>query len=84
MTVSDVLKATRFVVDDTGQRTAAVLDIDDRNRLLAWIRTVVDMRIAESALVEIESASGDLQRAGVATEGHVAAVVLPGLAQDFE
>ncbi len=64
MTVTDVLKASHFLVDEAGHRTAAVLDIDDWNRLLAWIEAIIDTRLAESALAELASASGEPRQAG--------------------
>jgi len=64
MTVADVLKAAHFVVDEAGQRTAVIVDIDDWSRLMAVIETVVDQRIAQTALNELAAADGDPGRAG--------------------
>lgn len=64
MTVADMLKAAHFVVDEAGQRTAVIVDIDDWSRLMALIEAVVDNRTAQTALEELAAADGDPARAG--------------------
>lgn len=64
MTVTQLLKTAHFVVDDAGERKAAILDIDDWNRLVAWIEAISDVRVAEDALAELAAAGGDAGRAG--------------------
>lgn len=64
MTVADMLKAAHFVVDEAGQRTAVIVDIDDWSRLMALIEAVIDNRIAQTALDELAAANGEPAQAG--------------------
>ena len=64
MTVVDVLKSAQFVVDNKGQQTAVLLDIESWQALVDWIEDLVDVKIASEALSELKSAGGHPQQAG--------------------
>lgn len=58
MTVTDMLKAARYVVDDAGRRTAVLVEIEDWERLLAWLELIADNRLAQVALEELSAGGG--------------------------
>lgn len=64
MITSETLKAIQFVVDDKGQRTAVLLDIQAWERLIKWIETVTDTKIAVQVLNELQQVGGRPEQAG--------------------
>ncbi len=64
MTVGEALKSVQFVVDDEGQRTAVLLDIQAWEALIDWIETVADTKVAEQVLAELQQAGGRPEKAG--------------------
>jgi hypothetical protein len=64
MMTGEALKSIQFVVDDKGQRTAVLLDIRAWERLIQWIETVTDTKIAVQALQELQQAGGRPEQAG--------------------
>lgn len=63
MVTDAVLKSVQFVVDDAGQRTAVLLDIQTWETLLNWIETVTDTQIAVQALAKLQQAGGRPEQA---------------------
>ena len=64
MIVEGTLKSVQFVVDEEGQRTAVLLDIQAWEVLMNWIETVTDTKIAIQALTELQQAGGRPEQAG--------------------
>lgn len=64
MTVVEILKSAQFVVDNKGQQTAVLLDIESWQALVDWVENLVDVKIASEALSEIEAAGGRPNQAG--------------------
>jgi hypothetical protein len=64
MITGEALKSMQFVVDDKGQRTAVLLDIRAWERLIKWIETVTDTKIAVQVLNELQEAGGRPEQAG--------------------
>lgn len=64
MITNEALKSIQFVVGDKGQRTAVLLDIRVWERLIQWIETVTDTKIAVQALQELQQADGRPEQAG--------------------
>jgi hypothetical protein len=64
MVIGETLKSMRFVTDQKGRRTAIVLDIELWERLVEWIETITDAKIAAQALAELEQTGGRPAQAG--------------------
>ena len=64
MTIVDALQSAQFVVNDEGKRTAVLMDIHAWEKLVDWLETVIDTKIATQTLAELESAGGRPQQAG--------------------
>ncbi len=64
MTIVETLKSAQFVVDNEGQQTAVLLDIQSWEALINWIEDITDLKIAAQALTELEVAGGRPQQAG--------------------
>ena len=64
MTIVEALKSAQFVVDNEGQQTAVLLDIQSWEALINWIEDITDLKIAAQALTELEVAGGRPQQAG--------------------
>lgn len=63
MTIVDALQSAQFVVNDEGQRTAVLMDIQAWDSLIDWLETVIDTKIATQSLAELKSAGGRPQQA---------------------
>lgn len=60
MTVTDILRAARFVVDSNGKPMAAMLDIETWQQLVAWIKTIEETKPDSMAPVtSLEALWGD-------------------------
>ena len=64
MAIAEVLKSVQFVVDDKGERTAVLLDIQAWETLINWIETLTDTKMAMQALTELQQAGGRPEQAG--------------------
>ncbi len=64
MIIVEALKSAQFVVDNEGQQTAVLLDIQSWEALINWIEDITDLKIAAQALTELEVAGGRPQQAG--------------------
>ena len=64
MAIVDVLRSAQFVVNEQGQRTAALLDISAWEVLVDWVESATDIKIATYALTELERTGGRPALAG--------------------
>lgn len=64
MTVVDVLKSAQFVVNNKGQRTAVLLNIQSWKTLINWIEDVADIKVASQALAELHTSGERPEQAG--------------------
>lgn len=64
MAISGVLHSVQYVVNESGERTAALLDIEAWETLVDWIEMIVDTTVAGQALTELSAAGGRPQQAG--------------------
>jgi len=64
MAITDVLQSVQYVVNERGERTAALVDIAAWETLIDWIEAVVDVTVAGQALAELSAAGGRPQQAG--------------------
>ena len=52
MTVTEILRSVRFVVDLQGKPTAAMLDIEAWQELMTWIKDVEDVTVTPASQPE--------------------------------
>ena len=52
MTVTEILRSVRFVVDPQGRPMAAMLDIEAWQELMAWIKDVEDVMVPPTSQPE--------------------------------
>ena len=64
MALTQVLHSVQYVVNERGERTAALLDIQAWETLVNWIETVVDTMLTGEALAELSAAGGRPGQAG--------------------
>lgn len=64
MTVLESLKSVQFLVNQQGQKTAVLLDIQDWEQIINWIETNIDIKIATQAMQALENAGGRPKQAG--------------------
>jgi len=55
----------RFVVDEQGKPAAVLVDIATWERILEALEDAEDIHLAHEALVAIDAAGGDLEKAGL-------------------
>jgi hypothetical protein len=61
---TETLKAVQFLINQEGQRTAVLLDIQLWERLLTWIEEAIDTKVAIQSLTELQDAGGRPAQAG--------------------
>ncbi len=64
MVIGEALKTVQFVVNDKGEQTAVLLDIQAWEILINWLETLTDQKIAIHALTELQQAGGRPEQAG--------------------
>lgn len=64
MTIIEALKSAQFVVNNEGQQTGVLLDIQSWEALIDWIETISDTKLAKQALTRLEAEGGRPQQAG--------------------
>jgi hypothetical protein len=64
MAIVEALQSAQFVVNDQGQRTAVLMDIQAWNTLIEWLEDIIDTKIAVQSLTALETAGGRPQTAG--------------------
>jgi hypothetical protein len=64
MAISGVLHSVQYVVNESGERTAALLDIEAWETLVDWIEMIGDTTVAGQSLAELSAAGGRPQQAG--------------------
>lgn len=64
MSVAEAIDSVKFVVDQEGHRTAAMLDIAAWDKLIDWIEDIVDAKQAADILTQLGQHEGRPQRAG--------------------
>lgn len=64
MTIIEALKSAQFVVNNEGQQTGVLLDIQSWEALIDWIEIISDTKIATQALAQLEAGGGRPQQAG--------------------
>lgn len=64
MAIAELLGSVQFVVNEQGERTAALLDIDAWQSLMDWLELIADTAVAAQALAELRAAGGRPEQAG--------------------
>ena len=62
--IAEMLKSVRYIVDPQGHPSAAVVDIEAWQKMLAWLQDQEDLVDAREALRELRAADNDAARAG--------------------
>ncbi len=64
MALVEALKSAQFVVDSNAAQKAVLLDSKAWEKLIDWIETIIDSKLAIQALAELETADGRPEKAG--------------------
>ncbi len=64
MALVEALKSAQFVVDSNAAQKAVLLDSKAWEKLIDWIETIIDSKLAIQALAELETADGQPEKVG--------------------
>jgi hypothetical protein len=62
MTGLEALQSVQYVT--VKGRRLAVIDLEEWEALIEWLETVEDLKVAQEAFAQLETAGGDRERAG--------------------